>query len=50
MDPGLSLREDTGGCGGGTALGQGACDIRGTPRFSPRSIYIYGSMSVPPLH
>ena len=29
MDPGLSLRENTGGCGGGTALGQGACDIRG---------------------
>ena len=27
MDPGLSLREDTGGCGGGTARGQGACDI-----------------------
>ena len=26
--PGLSLREDTGGCGGGTALGQGASDIR----------------------
>ena len=21
MDPGVSLREDTGGCGGGTALG-----------------------------
>ena len=29
MDPGLSLLEDTGGCGGGTALGQGASDTRG---------------------
>ena len=28
MDPGLSLRENTRGCGGGTALGQGACYIR----------------------
>ena len=44
MDPGLSVREDTGGCGGGTALGQGACDIRGAPRFSPWSVY------VPPLN
>ena len=34
MGPGLSLREDTGDCGGGTALGQGACDVRGALRFS----------------
>ena len=40
--PKLSLREDTGGCGGGTALVQGASDIRGAPRFSA------WSMSVPP--
>ena len=44
MDPGLSVREDTGGCGGGTAHGQGACDNTGAPRFSPWSV------SVPPLH
>ena len=38
MDPGLSLREDTGGGGGGTVLGQSACDIRGAPRCSPWSL------------
>ena len=40
----LSGRTELGGCGGGTALGQGACDIRGAPRLSPWSAY------VPPLH
>ena len=44
MDPGISLREDTGGCGGWAALGQGASDIRIAPRFSTWSV------SVPPLH
>ena len=34
----------SGGCGGGTALGQGACYIRDAPMFSPWSV------SVPPLH
>ena len=44
VDPGLSLREETGGCGGRTALGHGVSYIRGAPRFSPWSV------SVLPLH
>ena len=44
MDPGPSLRENTGGCGESTVLGQGASDIRGATMFSP------WSESVPPLH
>ena len=37
LDPWLPLRENTGGCGGGAGLAQGASDIRGAPRFSPWS-------------
>ena len=43
MDAGLSLRDNTRGCGGGTALGQGACYIKGAPRFSPSLVRVCSS-------